>query len=284
MWQPLHFLIHLRPHYQVFILSGPFLLAGLYAQGLAWPRFLEQFFVVQILLFGGATAFNSFWDRDTGPVGGLRHPPPMRPWMRWAAMGLQCFGLLLAAPLGGIYVGLYATSLILFWLYSSPVTRWKANPHLSLIAVALSTGFSPFLMGYLAATRAPLEPSIILAGLGTALLIVSMYPVSQIFQITEDRQRNDITFAVRYGINGVRHLFLACYFTGLAVVAWTLMQSHQSLGAILMVLGGAGGLVTGWHLWHLDGRAGDYDRVMRLKYFTSLVFVGFIVAVLVFGE
>ena len=281
---PLHFLIHLRPHYQLFILSGPFLLAGLYAPGFNGSRFMAQFFVVQILLFGGATAFNSFWDRDTGPIGGLRHPPPVQPWMSWASMGLQYLGLLLAVPLGGLYMGLYSTSLMLFWLYSSPLTRWKGDPHLSLVAVGLSTGFNPFLMGYLAATTTPLELSIVLAGLGTALLIVSMYPVSQIFQITEDRQRNDVTFAVRYGIKGVRHLFVVCYFSGLGVVAWTLMQAHQSLGTILMVLGGSGGLVTGWHLWHLKGKTDEYDRVMRLKYFTSLVFVGFIVAVLVFTK
>jgi len=279
-----HFLIHLRPHYQLLILSGPFLLAGLYAPDLNWPRFIGQFFVVQILLFGGATAFNSFWDRDTGPVGGLRHPPPMRPWMCWASMGLQWLGLVLAVPLGAEYIGLYTTSLILFWLYSSPVTRWKGNPHLSVIAVGISTGFNPFLMGYLAGTATPLGSSAVITGLGVTLLIVSMYPLSQIFQISEDGQRNDFTFAIVYGINGVRYLFAACYFTGLGIVAWTLMQANQTLGTLVIVLGGCGGLVTAWQIWQLEGEAGDYDRVMWLKYFTSLLFIGFIVTVLAFAK
>ena len=281
MRAPVRFLIHLRPHYQLCILSGPFLLAGLYAADINRARFVGQFLVVQILLFGGATAFNSFWDRDTGPIGGLRHPPPMQPRMRWASMGLRGLGLLLALPLGGLYVGLYSTSLMLFWLYSSPVTRWKGNPHLSLIAVGVSTGLNPFLMGYLAATASPPGASLVLAGFGAGLLLVSMYPVSQLFQITEDRQRNDVTFAIAYGINGVRSLFVACYFTGLGVVVWTLMLVHSAPGVILAVFGSGGGLVTGWQLWHLEGEPGEYDQVMRLKYFTSLVFVGSIVAVLV---
>jgi len=284
MRELLHFLIHLRPHYQLLILSGPFLLAGLYAPDMNWPRFIGQFFVVQILLFGGATAFNSFWDRDTGPVGGLRNPPPMRSWMGWASMGLQWFGLVLAVPLGAVYIGLYTTSLILFWLYSSPLTRWKGSPHLSLVAVGISTGLNPFLMGYLAGTATPLGLWAVITGLGATLLIVSMYPVSQIFQMAEDRQRNDVTFVIAYGINGVRYFFVTCYFTGLGIVAWTLMQAHQNLGTIVLVLGGFGGLVTAWQIWHLEGKPGEYDRVMRLKYFTSLVFVGFIVTALAFAK
>lgn len=276
------FLIHLRPHYQLLILSGPFLLGALYAPDINWARFMGQFFVVQMLLFGGATAFNSFWDRDIGPIGGLRHPPPMRPWMRWASLGLQGLGLLLALPVGGLYVGLYSTSLILFWLYSSPVTRWKGNPQLSLVAVGVSTGLSPFFMGYLAAAPAPPGWTLVPAGLGVSLLLVSMYPVSQLFQMTEDRQRNDVTFAVAYGIKGVRSLFAASYCTGLGLVVWTLMQVHLAPSVILALLGSGGGLVTGWHLWHLEGKAGEYDQVMRMKYFTSLVFVGFIVTILAF--
>jgi 4-hydroxybenzoate polyprenyltransferase len=284
MREALYFLIHLRLHYQLFILSGPFLLAGVYAPDIGWTRFIEQFLVVQILLFGGATAFNSFWDRDTGPVGGLRHPPPMQPWMRWASMGLQWLGLLLAMPLGSVYVSLYTTSMILFWLYSTPLARWKGLPHLSLVVVGVSTGVNPFLMGCVAATRTPPDLWALLTGLGVASILVSMYPVSQVFQMEEDGQRNDVTFALRHGINGVRYLFVGCYYAGCGLVVWTLTQVASTLAAIVIVLGGVGGLVTAWHLWHLEGMRAEYDRVMRLKYFNSFVFVGFIVAVLVLRD
>jgi len=275
------FLTHLRLHYQLFILSGPYLLAGVYVPDVNWPRFMGQFLVVQVLLFGGATAFNSFWDRDVGPIGGLRHPPPMRPWMRWASLGLQGFGFVLAAPLGILYMLLYAASMALFWLYSSPLARWKGDPHLSLVAVGVSTGSIPFMMALVAAGTSTPGPSAVLTAVGVSLLLISMYPVSQIFQLEEDRRRNDTTFAIAYGLQGMKFLFAVCYLVGLGVVAWTLSQVDRTLGGIFCILGGLGGLVTAWHLWHLEGKQAEYDRVMRLKYFTSLVFVGFIVLVLV---
>lgn len=282
MRDALDFLVHLRLHYQLFILSGPYLLGGVYVSELHWPRFLGQFLVVQILLFGGATAFNSFWDRDTGPVGGLRHPPPMQSWMRSAAIGLQVLGLLLAAPLGGVYLLLYVASMLLFWLYSSPLARWKGNPHLSLVAVGVSTGLNPCLMAYLAAGGStPGSLLVLVAAAGASLLLLSMYPVSQVFQLEEDRGREDVTFAAAYGLGGVRILFGICYAVGLGVVACTLVQVGQTLGIVFSTLGAGGGLVTGWRLWHLEGKPGEYDEVMRLKYFTSFVFVSFITVVLV---
>ena len=41
---------------------------------------LIGFLSVHILLFGGVTVYNSYWDKDTGPIGGLRAPPPLAPW------------------------------------------------------------------------------------------------------------------------------------------------------------------------------------------------------------
>lgn len=276
-----HFLMHLRLHYQLFILSGPYLLGGLYAPGIDWPLFVSQFFVVQILLFGGATAFNSFWDRDTGPVGGLRHPPPMAPWMRWGALGLQWAGLIFSVPMGWTYLGLYTVSLILFWLYSTPWARWKADPHLSLLAVGVSTGLNPFLLGHLAAGGA-LDGVLVLAGMGAGSMIVSMYPVSQVFQIEDDACRKDVTFAVAYGVGSVKRFFLVCYYLGLAIVCMTLARTRFYPGLLLAPLGSLAGLYTLNHLTRLRGSPSEYDVIMRVKYVTSLLFVLYIVTAFVF--
>jgi len=53
-----HFILHLRWHYQVFILSGGFLLGGLLSSDINVSWFVIQFANVHLLLFGGATAYN----------------------------------------------------------------------------------------------------------------------------------------------------------------------------------------------------------------------------------
>ena len=63
-------------------------------------RFVVAFLVLHVCLYGGTTAFNSHYDRDEGPVGGLANPPPPGPWLLPGSLVLQGFGLVVAAWVG----------------------------------------------------------------------------------------------------------------------------------------------------------------------------------------
>ncbi len=270
------FLVHLRVHYQLLVLSGGYMLGGLFVRKLSLQPFLLHFFTVHILLNGGLTAYNSYWDDDEGPIGGVEHPPKMRPWMHPAAIGTQLLGLPLIWSQGPEFVGLWLLTMTLSVAYSRKSPRWKAHPWLSLVAVGVGTGTNTFLMGYLAAGAQPLGLPIVAAAVTVALLQVSMYPISQVFQMQEDRARGDITFAARYGLAGVRRFFLVCYPIGLLGAATSLYRLHPEAGLAFGLGGGGGGLITGLRVWRLKGAAWEYRAVMRLKYGASLFFVGFI--------
>ena len=139
------FLIHLRLPYMFGVLSAPFLISAVFAETLNWKEFWVQFFLIHTLLFGGATAFNSYWDKDEGPIGGLKSPPKLAEWTRSASIILMISGLLINYDKSLIFNGLYVFSLALFWVYSSPIGRWKGHPWLSLLTIGLSTGANSFL-------------------------------------------------------------------------------------------------------------------------------------------
>lgn len=271
-----HFLVHMRWHYQVFILSAGFLLGGVFQEELHWLGFGLQFLNVHLLLFGGATAYNSFWDRDAGPIGGLKHPPVMEAWMWPVSLMAMAVGLLLALPEGPLYVGVFSISMLFFWLYSTPLTRWKGHPLKSLVAIGLSTGTNSFLLGYMAA--GPAEPGWreLAAAFGVALTLLSLYPVSQLFQMREDSLRGDTTFAVRYGRKGVYRFYGISYPVGIL----TLMATLETLSLQLSAIFGAVSLAAGYWIWTrlraLKGYGREYDAVMRIKYGASLSFVFFI--------
>src|SRR5262249_27029928 len=119
------FIIHLRWHYQIFILPAGYLLGGLYAAHLDLRTFLLQFLNVHLLLNGGVTAYNSFFDEDEGPIGGLEHPPKLAPWTHWASVAVQLVGLGFALSLGAVYIAIYMSTMGLSVLYSSRRFRWK---------------------------------------------------------------------------------------------------------------------------------------------------------------
>src|ERR1700724_1119894 len=87
--------IHLRLHFQL-LLAPVFLWGWLVAGGgLNWTV-LIGFVALHVFLYSGATAFNSYYDRDVGPVGGLEHPPQVVPALLPFSIAVQAVGWLLA--------------------------------------------------------------------------------------------------------------------------------------------------------------------------------------------
>ncbi|MFN1835912.1 UbiA family prenyltransferase [Balneola sp. MJW-20] len=275
-----NFILHLRLHYQFLILSGGYLLAAIYLTETDRYSFWTQFLNVHILLFGGATAYNSYWDKDEGPIGGLKNPPPMQKWMWALSLFMQFIGLLWGwYTVGTSFALIYSVSMLLFWLYSTPHARWKGHPWLSVIAIGGSTGTNSFLMGILAGGGS-LGLNEGLTALGVACLILSLYPVSQVYQYEEDEKREDRTFALKYGLPGVRTFFMLMFVSGSLLVSFFLFQQKEVYGISFGVVSlPALGLIT-ILLYRLKGEMAEYGLVMKLKFIASLSFVIFILSVL----
>ncbi len=272
-----HFVLHLRWHYQLFILSGGFLLGGFLSPDLNTRWFITQFLNVHLLLFGGATAYNSYWDKDQGPIGGLRHPPKMKPWMWLGALIFQMVGLMLAIPGGSLYVSVFALSILFFWLYSTPLARWKGRPIKSLIAIGVSTGFNSVLLGYLAAGNTVVPMPTWIAAVGVTFMLLSLYPVSQIYQKDEDLRRGDQTFAAQYGQSIVNRFFDISFFIGLGLVTTGILFLHIWLAILFGLIGVVIGFYTRSKVRELTDQQDDYFRVMGIKYGTSMAFVIFLI-------
>ncbi len=275
------FLSHLRLHYQFLILSGAFLSGAVFAGGALSGPFLSQFLSVHILLFGGVTVYNSFWDKDTGPIGGMRAPPPLASWTLPMSWLLQALGLVVAIRISAPSAAAYLASMFFFWLYSRPGIRWKGRPLLSLLAIGVSTGICGFLLGYLHRGNAEVTPAGAAGALGVACLIVSLFPMSQVYQVEEDLTRMDMTFTARYGLAGVKRIFALLFPLGVGILAAAMASIDYRLGSLFLALGAASGLGI-WFVVMRDLRMApeEYGRIMGVKYVTSGLFAGFLGVVL----
>lgn len=278
--QILNFIIHLRLHYQLFILSGGYLLAALFVESVNWVQFLEQFINVHLLLFGGATAYNSWWDKDEGPIGGLKSPPKMSHWMWPASLMIQIIGLAWAASVNWNYVIVYAVSMLFFWLYSTPLARWKGKPVLSLVAIGISTGTNSFLLGFLAAGGYPITFFEDVIAVGVGCIILSLYPASQIYQTTEDLRRGDQTFALQFELRGVKWLFSVLFLVGSVIISIGLYYSDFIIGLLFVSVSMLAYSVISYFIWKLEGKEEEYGVVMRIKFLASFSFVVFILVTL----
>ena len=121
----------------------------------------------------------------------------------------------------------------------------------------------------------------LLAGaLGVACLIVSLFPMSQVYQVGEDMLRNDMTFTARFGLRGVKFIYALLFPCGVAILAGAFATLDVRLGAAFALLGAASGLGVWRVIRDLRMDPGEYGRVMAVKYVASGLFSAFLVAVL----
>lgn len=198
----LRFIRHLRLPFQ-FVLAPVFLLGYVLAGAPPSLSFLVLFLLVHIGLYGGATAYNSYCDKDVGPIAGMKYPLGVGSWEKWGGLGVQAVAVL---GMGWWDWRMGSVGLLMLGMgiaYSHPLWRWKARPWGSLLAVTLGQGMLPFFLGWWAGGGGEMGLAIYIVIGATALLITGFYPLTQVYQIEEDRGRGDISFAVRYGVVGV---------------------------------------------------------------------------------
>lgn len=194
---------------------------------------------LHLFLYPGVTAFNSAYDRDTGPVAGMLCPPQVPPGLLPFSILWQAAGALLAGLVGATFLALYAAIALLAFAYSHPVTRWKADPVRSTLAVGLGQGALGFLAGWCAGAG-DLGKAAGLAGLAgamvAALTTIGLYPATQVFQIEEDAGRGDRTLAVVLGAPGALRLGSACLAAAAAIAAW-LVAGRTGIGDGIVLAG-----------------------------------------------
>ena len=207
---------HLRIPYQLTL--APIYLWGYFlADKAPSSRLVAGFLCLHLLLYPGITAFNSYYDRDRGPIGGLRSPPPVAGSLLRLGLALKAVALV-AAPAMGLEYSLITLSFVfLSVLYSHPRFRWKARPWRSLAVVGLGQGGLGFLAGWAAAGSDPSALTGIPGSFGllsACLTTAGMYPLTQIFQADEDLARGDRTLAVALGRGTALRIAMAALAAG----------------------------------------------------------------------
>jgi 1,4-dihydroxy-2-naphthoate octaprenyltransferase len=280
--------VHLRLHFQL-LLAPVFVWGWLIAGGGLSQAVLIGFIAFHAFLYSGATAFNSYYDKDVGPVGGLEHPPSVTRALLPFSLAVQGIGWLLAALVNLPFFALYAAFLVLSIAYSHPRLRLKAHTLTSLAVVGVGQGALAFLAAW-AAVRGEVASARSLDGaLGAVtavLLILALYPLSQLYQIDEDAARGDRTVAVVWGPRRCFVFALVCTVLGGATML-TLLARRFGAGDVLLVGIGLTAQAASLALWARRFAPAEvtrnYRTVMRFNTLSATALGFYLVARLASG-
>jgi 4-hydroxybenzoate polyprenyltransferase len=246
--QTLAYLLHLRPMewpiMTAHFLLGTFIATGLRAPGkataLGWLLFVA-------LTNGGTLAINSAFDQDEGDIGYLRQPPKPPRFLLHVSVLMLTASLLLGFLLPPVFAWSNALCVVMAVLYSVPPIRLKARAGWDMVINCTGFGLLTPMAGW-GLTGVPLSTAFVHVAIGFAFLFGALYPMTQIYQIEEDRARGDRTLVIKLG--EVRSLWLAM---SLAVVAhlWFvsgLLRGGQDPRPLILSLAAWLGVVLPWLL------------------------------------
>jgi 4-hydroxybenzoate polyprenyltransferase len=285
-----NWLTHLRLHYQL-LLAPIFLWGYLLAVNRA-PKapdfnFWLAFLAFHVFLYGGTTAYNSYYDRDEGPVGGLAKPPLPVTTLLPFALVMQGIGALLAVLVNLPFLIIYLIIFVLGAAYSHPQTRFKGRPLAGLMTVGIGQGVLAALGGWVAAISAHTLSALSLVSLldwlgiwAVALVTVGFYPITQIYQIEEDVARGDLTFAAWVGPQRTFRFAITVQAVAALLLVGVINQVLGPIQAIAVAIF-YGALLAATIHWATRYDSADvlanFRRVMYINTFTSLGFLSFLV-------
>jgi 1,4-dihydroxy-2-naphthoate octaprenyltransferase len=193
------------------------------------------FLIIHLLLYPASNAYNSYYDKDEGSIGGLEHPPPVSKKLLYAAWAFD-----VAAVLLGLLIGWeLALALLVYGLvskaYSYDRIRLKKYPIISWLVIGVFQGAFTYLMVFQAINHVPIaelfKPEVWVPALLSTVWLMAAYPMTQIYQHEEDARRGDLTLSRMLGVRGT-FLFTAAAFV-LVNVGFYLYFSYWTEAGIL---------------------------------------------------
>ena len=151
-----------------------------------------------ILGSGGTLAINSAFDKDEGDIAFLHDPPPPPRRLGLFALVVMTAGLVIALFISTHFAVAYLLCFVTSILYSAPPFRIKSRPGMDILINAIGYGGLTVYAGW-AAMDMPLGPPILNVAAAFSCLFAAWYPLTQFYQMEEDRQRGDRTLTLIIG-------------------------------------------------------------------------------------
>ncbi|HEY9116890.1 MAG TPA: UbiA family prenyltransferase [Roseivirga sp.] len=276
--------LHLRIPFSYFLLPiylfAIALSPNISEQGLLW-----LFIILHLFIYPASNAFNSYFDKDDGSIGGLKNPPKVDRSVYLIAQIFDVIGIFLAIwffPENWVLVLMLLTYILVSRAYSHPSIRLKKYPILSWMIAGFFQGAWVVWLVYIGLNAfdffSIFKPHILIPGLLASGILWGSYPMTQIYQHEEDSKRGDITLSIKLGVKGTFYFTAICF--GLASFAfvwyfsafWQTKYGYHFLFAMSPVL-----LYFGW--WYLqvlkDLKNANYQNTMRLNWLSATCLGGF---------
>jgi 1,4-dihydroxy-2-naphthoate octaprenyltransferase len=272
---------HLRVPFSLFLLPV-FMFALSQTDRYVIKDILIVFLSLHVFIYPASNGFNSYYDKDEKSIGGLKYPPKVTKELLYISLLFDLLGILI-----GFLVSIeFAIAVFLYGLvskaYSHPRIRLKKYPVFGLLTVGIFQGMFVYLACIQVfeniSIKELLKPEFLFPAIITTVLLTGSYPMTQIYQHEEDKERGDNTLSLMLGIRGtfiftgivffLADILFGIYFIGNEQLSHFLILQIFLIPVLIYF--------NWWALksWSHPGEV-NFDRTMQLNKLSSLAMILF---------
>ena len=283
-------ILHLRIPFSLFLMPV-FWFAVSQSQNPNWGIVGGLFLVLHLLIYPASNAYNSYFDKDEGSIGGLENPPPVSIKLFYVSWILDIVAIIVTYFLGG---WILSFALIIYSsiskAYSNDKIRLKKYPIISWLTVGIFQGAFTYLTVIQAVDKIELreiwQNKYLFPAILSSLNLLGFYPMTQIYQHEEDARRGDMTMSRLLGIKGT-FIFTASIFLFVTMGFFfyfqdTLIYNFSAFAIYLLVMSP---VLIYFNLWFLkvfkNENQADFHHTMRLNMLGSICLNLFFILLLI---
>ena len=234
------------------------------------------FIIIHLFVYPASNGYNCYFDRDESSIGGLKYPPKVTKKLFWLVVVFDLLAVTGALFISWLFALFIAVYLLISKAYSYDKIRLKKYPIISTLVVIVFQGAFTFFMVQigigLEKNQIVSTPNLVLAAV-SSLFLCGSYPLTQIYQHTEDARRGDKTISMLLGITGT-FLFAGVsllFGSGLLLFAYLATNEVKN---IIIFLGCTAPVIFFFSRWfwqvRQDRTAANFENTMLMNKISSL--------------
>lgn len=178
------------------------------------------FFILHLLVYPASNGYNSYMDRDTGSIGGIKNPALPTKQLYNVTILLDLAALTLS-----LIISVYFFAGVLLFIaaskaYSYRGLRLKKYPFIGYLTVIIFQGALVYFIVKHGASQSKTLQVPMSALLGSSLLIGAFYPLTQIYQHEQDADDGVTSISARLGYKGTFIFSAAVFILSMISLAW----------------------------------------------------------------
>lgn len=230
------------------------------------------FCILHLLVYPASNGYNSYMDRDTESIGGIKNPRQPTKQLFYVTILLD-----IAAVILSFFISLYFAAGILAYIaasraYSFRGIRLKRYPITGYLTVIIFQGGLTFFL-VMHGSSADKITQVPFAGMFTAsLLIGGFYPLTQIYQHKQDKADGVTSISSLLGYKGTFYFTALVYILAMCSLGFYLLTGLQQSNFFLIQIFFIPILV--YFLWwfkkvYVNSDAANFNNTMRMNILAS---------------